>query len=417
MNTAPLSDEAPSTLTIRWARYAPTRGKLWLVFGFWAGLSAVTAAIMYGAALSSANDIMVGGDFSAFFVAAKAAAGGAAAEIYALADFQARLNAAFPGRDDLSLSWQYPPTYFLAIAIFASLPYIVGFSVFAGATAGAYGVLLRKRISDNLLFFAIIASPAAFIAFTSGQNGFVTAALLILAASDPKRRPIVAGIAAGLLTVKPHLGLLIPVAFIAFGCWRAIGVAMLTAGWLIITSLAVYGGEPWSAFFTAVTEVSGRVSDQIMPLAKMATPYSAALYAGLPEWPARIFHLALASLGAAAVWRIWRFVDDDALRGAALIAAVFLAAPYGFYYELIILGFPVAVAAMHAMEKGWLKYEKWMLAAIWVLSVSTPMFAQTRHGISTGFLIVLLVFALIIRRAQAENPQLFPRAFQKCANK
>ncbi len=395
--------EAPSALTIRWARFAPTRRNLWLVFGVWAAISIATSAVMYAAALTGASGIMIGGDFSAFFIAANAAAEGAAANIYTVADFQARLNAAFPGRDDLTLSWQYPPTYFLMVAAFAGLPYLLGFSIFSAATAGAYAALIRKEIKGNLLFFAVIASPAAFIALTSGQNGFLTAALLLLAASDPKRRPIIAGVAAGLLTVKPHLGLLIPIAYLAAGCWRAIAVAALTAAGLAALSLIAYGAEPWLAFFASITEVNDRVSTGLMPLAKMATPYSAALYAGLPEWPARAFHLICGIGAAAAVWRVWRRVDDAGLRAAALIAGVFLIAPYGFYYELIILGLPVAVVVMRALETGWLKYEQWMLAGLWLLSLSTPMFADTRAGISTGFVIVLLVFVLTMRRALARG--------------
>lgn len=398
---------APSALTIRWSRFAPTRRNLWLVFAVWAGISVATSAAMYISALAGANDIMIGGDFSAFFIAANAAAEGAAAEIYHVADFQARLNAAFPGRDDLTLSWQYPPTYFLIIAAFAGMPYLLGFTIFSATTAGAYASLLRREINDNLLFFGIVASPAAFIALTSGQNGFLTAALLILAASNPKRRPIIAGVAAGLLTVKPHLGLLIPIAYLAAGCWRATGVATATAITLALVSFLAYGGAPWIAFLASLTEVSDRVSVGLMPLAKMASPYSAALYAGLPEWPARVFHLACGAGAAFAVWRVWRATDDKALRAAILIAGVFLAAPYGFYYELIILGFPVAVVVMRALNTGWLKYEQWMLAAVWVLCVSTPMFAETRHGISTGFLIVLLVFILTARRCNTYIP-LFP---------
>lgn len=390
---------APSAFTIRWARFAPTRRNLWLVFAVWAGLSLAASAAMYISALAGASDIMIGGDFSAFFVAARAAAEGAAAEIYHVADFQARLNAAFPGRDDLSLSWQYPPSYFLIIAAVAGMPYLLGLTMFSATTAGAYAALLRREIKDNLLLFAIVASPAAFIALTSGQNGFFTAALLILAASDPKRRPIVAGIAAGLLSVKPHLGLLIPIAYLAAGCWRATGVAAATAIALALLSFAAYGAEPWVAFFTAIQDVSGRVAVGEMPLAKMATPYTAALYGGLPDWPARVFHLVCAAGAAFMVWRVWRMCDDTTLRAAILIAAVFLAAPYGFYYELIILGFPVAVVVMRAMQTGWLKYERWMLAGIWVLCLLTPIFAAARQGLSTGFLVVALVFILTVRRA------------------
>ncbi|MEO1252834.1 MAG: glycosyltransferase family 87 protein [Pseudomonadota bacterium] len=393
---------------LRWDVLAPTRDRLWLVLGGWAGVSLISAATMIAMALMGASGIMVGGDFVVFHVAAKGAAAGDAAALYEAGAFQAQLNAAFPGRNDLGLTWQYPPTYLLAIALFAGLPYLAGYALFSGASAGAFAFLLRKQVSDDLVFFAIIASPAAFIALTTGQNGFLFAALLILAARNTKTQPIIAGVAAGVITMKPHLGLLIPVAYLAAGCWRAAFVAAATALTLGAISLIAYGAAPWFAFLDAVFEVSGQVGAAMMPLAKMTTPYSAALFAGLSPIAAAAIHLVLALSAAAFVWRVWRKCADAELRASALIACVFLAAPYGFYYELIVLGFPVAIIVMRALKTGWLKHERSLTAAAWILSASVPFFADFRFGVSAGFLAMLCAVALVLRRAHAASPSLFP---------
>ena len=60
-----------------------------------------------------------------------------------------------------------------------------------------------------------LAFPATFINLFHGQNGFLNAALLGAALLALDRRPVVAGILFGLLSYKPHLGLLVPLALLA----------------------------------------------------------------------------------------------------------------------------------------------------------------------------------------------------------
>ena len=57
------------------------------------------------------------------------------------------------------------------------------------------------------------------------------------------------GIAFGLLTVKPQLGLLVPVLLIAQGNWRTFFAAAATALVLAALSVLVYGAEAWQAYF------------------------------------------------------------------------------------------------------------------------------------------------------------------------
>ncbi len=395
------------SLKIDWGKYRPTRALLWRAIGAWAGISLATTALMYVLVLSGRSDAVIGGDFTAFHTAAKAALEGAAAQIYDPAYFRTLLPAAAVTGEG-TLSWQYPPTYLLLMTPFAALPYFLAFTVWSTATAAGYYAAARQVIRDRLILFAIIAGPASFAAYITGQNGFFTAMLLLAACALPNKRPLLAGVAAGLLTIKPHLGLLIPIAYLAAGCWRAFGAAALTSIGLALLSLAAFGTEPWAAFVNAALETSGRVEAGIMPLAKMATPYSAALFAGAPALVAYLVYAASLGISAAFVWFAWRRISDPLLRAAALVACVFMAAPYGFYYELIILTFPGAVIVMRGLERGWLKYERPALVLAYALPAFATTFSDFRHGLSLGFIMTLIVFGLVLRRAAHETPRLFP---------
>src|SRR5262249_38371160 len=82
-----------------------------------------------------------------------------------------------------------------------------------------------------------------------GQNGFLTAALLIGGVLCIDRRPVLAGILFGLLTFKPHLGLVLPFVLLALRAWRVIGVAVLTTCVLVAVSVVLFGLEPWRQYF------------------------------------------------------------------------------------------------------------------------------------------------------------------------
>lgn len=378
-------------------------------------VSAILLATAVGVAVaqySSARDLIlpagapVGGDFVAFHVAAREAADGRAAALYERAAFEARLKELGPPKERYGLTWQYPPTYLFVIAPLALFAFVPGYILWTGATAAAFFAILRAAGFSGIILFVILAAPSTFHAVITGQNGFLTASLIAIAALYPDKRPIAAGIAAALLTVKPQLGVLIPIAYLAGGCWRAFFIAAAGAIALASASAAVFGAEAWTAFFAAAAGAADYVASGAMPLYKMATPYAAARLAGLPpEWSAAVqFLFVFASAGAVAL--VWRRVKDAELRAAVLCALAFLAAPYAYYYEFVILALPAAILAKRAMENGWLRCEQIMLAAIFMLPLALPGEAK-RIGFSFGFVIVLMVAAIIVRRIAHEFPGVF----------
>src|SRR5437667_206944 len=82
--------------------------------------------------------------------------------------------------------------------------------------ACAFGVALwafvategTPRLDEKLVL--LVVSPATALNIWHGQNGFFTAAILIGGLTMLDRRPILAGVLFGTLSIKPQLGVLLP---------------------------------------------------------------------------------------------------------------------------------------------------------------------------------------------------------------
>lgn len=343
-----------------------------------AALFIALALTLYGQLILESEDLftkagpIIGGDFIVFHHAAKAAGAPEMTAIYEMSTLKAELEAAYPGKGDFNFAWMYPPTMSLIISPFAAPPYLLSFTLWVAIFAGAFFFTMTRMWPDKWALLFAATSPAVFQGVITGQNGFFTATLMTLAGAFASRRPILAGVAAGLLTVKPQLGLLIPVAFLAAGCWRAFAAAAVTALLLAAASLVAYGADSWIGFFQAITAHGARMADAGFPFNKLVTPFGLVTMLGASAKFAGAVQI-FASLGLAAyVFIIWRRVEDWDLRLAALATSAMLATPYSFYYELVIMVPAMVLIAKRGVETGWLPYEKLTLIAVWILPLMMP---------------------------------------------
>lgn len=410
-------DAFASLFTIDWARYRLTRARVAAICALLAAISIGVAATQHAGARDNVfpAGTPVGGDYVAFYTAAKAALNGAAAEIYNADIFKEQLKAYGPTLKSYNLTWQYPPTYYLVIAPLAFTPFVFGYILWTGGTLALFFTVLRKAGLPWFFLGVIAAAPSTFHAIITGQNGFLTASLIALAALYPDKRPLLAGGAAALLTVKPQLGVLIPLAYAAGGCWRAFTAAAFGTLFLAAVTSGLFGLEIWHAFIEGGQAASSNLAAGVMPLYKMTTPFSWFVLLGVPVQIAIFAHSAIALSVAAIIIGIWRQCKDAQLRAAALITGVFFTAPYGFYYELIILALPLALIAQRAAQTGWLKGEQAFLALAFIAPMTLPgAFALPAFGsIGYGFLYILFVAAGVMRRILYETPTLTltPKAF------
>ena len=128
-----------------------------------------------------------------------------------------------------------------------------------------------------------------------------------------------AGVLLGLLTYKPHLGMIFPIALAAGGHWRVFVTAMIVAALMALASLLAFGVESWQAFFANIGHTSHVfLSEGQADLSKLQTAFGFTRTLGGSEalaWTVQIV-LGLAAAGVIAVlWRSPRRPRDQ-VRGA-----------------------------------------------------------------------------------------------------
>ena len=95
------------------------------------------------------------------------------------------------------------------------------------------------------MLLALLASPASLLCGVTGETAYFTSALLLFGFAALPTRPLLAGLAFGLLTLKPQLGVLIPFFLLARGDWRAILAASATALGLVALSCLAFPPSLW----------------------------------------------------------------------------------------------------------------------------------------------------------------------------
>ena len=145
----------------------------------------------------------------------------------------------------------------------------------------------------------------------------------------------------GLLTVKPHLGLLLPVALLCGGHWRCMASAVATALVLAGLSLLAFGWAPWPAFVAQAARAEALIDSGAVPWSLMPTVLPALRLAGLSERIADGGQLLAGLIALACVVWAWRRPGSPGLKAAVLCLATFLALPFAYAYDLTLLTLPL----------------------------------------------------------------------------
>ena len=291
--------------------------------------------------------------------------------------------------------WHYPPPFLFVAAILSLLPYAIAYLVWVLATFPAYLVAVRDIIGDRIGYLLAAAFPAVLSNFIVGQNGFLTAGLVGGALVLLERKPIWAGVLLGLLTYKPHLGLLFPIALIVGGYWRAFFTAAIVAAMMAAASLIAFGADTWHAFLGNIGHTSRAfLSEGWADFSKLQTAFGLIRALGGSEMLAWSVQIAVALTAAAAVAAVWRSRTAYEIKAAALGVGAMLATPYLYTYDLVVLAVPLAFLFRLGRARGFLVHE---LTGIGLACLLILVFPFVKAPV--GFAAVLAVAALIVRRA------------------
>jgi hypothetical protein len=339
-------------------------------------------------------------DYMVFWEAVRGARAG---DLTLLSDpvaMTAQINAQFQDITDGPLPlhpWLYPPTFLLALLPFATLPLHASYALFMIATwllvviagwrwAGPPG---RRA----MWFVALALAPGASNNVLSGQNAFLTLALLFGGIGLLGRRDIAAGALLGLLSFKPQLAVLAPVALVATGNWRALAAAAASALLAAAASMAVFGFAPWQDWIGRMI-VNGAPGDSAwVEWGRLwgTSVWTCAKLLGAPGWLANAAQGAAALLAAGAVWRAFRRPLDPALRLAVLLTAIVFAAPHCSPYDLLLLNASVLLLLGYVLDGGKLAVRP----MLWLLPWYAPLTAVPRAFV-LGYAVPLLMLGVIV---------------------
>lgn len=357
----------PATPLFRPSR--PTLAALTLLLAL--GFAAALAWVLSGPGLLKPNGEPITADFGIFYVAGRL---GAAA--YDWRQVSDAFTAAF-GVDSGGVSWNYPPPLLLVMTALAALPYPAAALLWVGGGLAAFVLVIRRAAPGPAWLLAALAFPGTTTNLMSGQTGlWVTAALgagLLLL----ERRPALAGLALSALALKPNLAVLLPVALVAGGHWRALAAAAAGTAALAVVGLAGFGWAAWEGFFANMAVVSGWGEQGLLRFHRMPAVFAQARQLGLDAGAARALQAVAAVAAAGAVFWAWRRPRSAPLKGAALAAAIPLVPPYAFDYDLALLILPILWLAADMAARRHHPAEPFVPLAAWVAAVLPG--AATEH--------------------------------------
>jgi hypothetical protein len=328
--------------------------------------------------------------------------------------FLLSLDPTFPS----TTPFPYPPLYLLLIRPLGWLPFPVAEAVWIEATLLAYIVAVCAPAWRRQIMLLALLAPATAINISYGQNGFLTAALMIGGIRLAPSWPFAGGVLLGLLAYKPQFGLLVGIALVAAGLWRTALAAALTVAAAVAASLFAFGLDPWTAWANSMPDfVAFLDSDRTHFLPLMPTALANVLALGGSDRLAEGIQFAATAAAATAVWFAFKRAakayhpstispaprggNDWAAgegRAAVLATASILASPYAFVYDLTL----VAAAVVFVVAEYWttLSAMEMLVLGVAVLVPANSLLPHIVPPVSAAVLGLLLALILLrCRRA------------------
>ncbi|MEM8759170.1 MAG: glycosyltransferase family 87 protein [Pseudomonadota bacterium] len=287
------------------------------------------------------------------------------------------------------LPWNYPPH---------ALPFISWLGLGHPAWMMVVWVALQVSIflwicwrilPHRLTILGAFLTAPMLITLVTGQAGLYWAVLLALAIEYRRSHPVLSGLALGFATMKPHLFVPLPLAFLAERTVMALVWASVTLLALVALTTLVGGFAVWEAWIgkleaTTVTHTSDTADYRL----------TASVFSYLRSWLVPIpvagaVHAGLALPCVAIMVVVWaspRMPED--LKAAVLCFALFAAGPRTMIYEMGLLYVGILYQLRYALAHGFFPYEKIMLVALGAFNV---MSMTKVPGVFPAFPYILLL--------------------------
>jgi hypothetical protein len=328
-------------------------------------IGSILAAIVLVVATAEDSSTLtgnLGGDFPTFYAAGAIVRDGDGARLYDT-DRQAAEQAEFWETEGTMILYVYPPVLAVPYAALSAMDFRLAYLLHTAFMLGA--LVLSLRLVADLLpvlgqpgrLFAAFAFALCFHPMFTGATLGQNTALILLALSATwwglaNHRDVVAGLAVGLLLLKPQYGAPILGLVVLTRRWSAVSAAAATAAALWAGSVVISGGrwhESWFELVGSLSEVDqgSNLSNEVSWLGLFEVALGAGSDLALALWV-----IATAITVGMVLWRLHAssWLDLHAL--ALIPPMLLLIAPHALYYDAGILLLSLA-ALLPTVEPRW----------------------------------------------------------------
>lgn len=339
-------------------------------------------------------------DFQVFHLAGQLAWAGDLATAYDPVQFWAYSQAQTGSAD--RMLWPYPPHFNLVTAPLALLPLWLSYVLFTGGSLLAYALALRRLAGGQHVLVLAMLFPAIVICIRIGQNAFLIGALVAWLASLILAGRTLAGVPLGLLTVKPQFLPGIGLYLLLRGQWRIIAAGGLVAAAALALATLLLGMDVWRDFVRVMGELSRYLSLGLYQYHRMTSLYAALFVLTGDAGLALAGQIGLAVVLAIGLLLASRRAWPPRHLLAAAVMASCLMSPYGYDYDLPVLGAALALLAPDLARWGrrpWpvLLPLSWLACSFGVI-VNATFAARDRPAVAVVPVLLLCALLLVLAR-------------------
>jgi alpha-1,2-mannosyltransferase len=243
-------------------------------------------------------------------------------------------------------NYLYPPVSFPVAGLFGLMPYWLGLTVWLVGTGALFVWAVRSWWPREWHSpWLALVTPAAMMNIWAGHYGFLLGALFLMGWQRlGEQKPAQSGVWFGLMLIKPHMALLVPLVMLIRRQWTTILAGGATGVGLIAITSLLYGYQPWLNWLVQGGSTQMTLLDAGESFfGYMSTSAATAVLRFSDSMAAALTAQAILGLTAIAGVTVAAFRRTPLPDLAMLTAtATFLVLPYAFNYDLMV----VTVAAL-----------------------------------------------------------------------
>lgn len=319
------------------------------------------------------------------------------------------------------MPYTYPPQYNFVTVALGTMPVWLAYSVFIVATTALYFKAVQTISAGHLALVFVMVFPSFLVNIRTGQNGFLVAGIVALAAQGILGTGLRGGVALGLAAIKPHVAIGIGAAALLTGRFQLAAVAMATCAATLAVAALVFGVDLFPMMISASQEAMGFLRSGAYPLHRMVSVYAFARTFGASADAAMMVQAAAAMIACGTVILLaLRRCDKTIIVAAALVMPLFIS-PYAYDYDMTLAGVALALVAPRLVAQ-WRSWEMLALLGIawvamgWGLAMT---FLNEQEGVQTLAenmmsypsiqaplnIVLVLLIAHVLRRSSREVRQ------------